>query len=224
MLNCLAHSQTWRANSQLLPAKVTRNRSLCEGQDSASQSLAGGILWLLSAGLSMDMSYVLRNILRWPSSPRTAWPFQGGYPLEVSDIFAVFIVFFIKWWANSIVTGLSQNWKAAGSAWTLTLQVRKRRLRQAVIHLGCKPGIQVPQAPGNAASSGRQPFLPSESSEKIPVSPILGSTRARTSRSGCAFKPRWPRHSPFYFNKESVLFIFSSGESDEQKGIKMMVL
>lgn len=54
--------------------------------------------------------------------------------------------------------------------------------------------------------------------------PDTGKHQARTSRSACAFKSRWPRHSPFYVNKEPVLCSFSTGESGAETGVKMIVL
>lgn len=95
--------------------------------------------------------HALTNLLRLSSSPRTAWPFQRGCPSGVSDGFAVFIVYFIKWWANHIVSRLSQNWKALRSVLfcNLSSQVSKRKLWQAVVHLKCQPGVQVTRAQGS---------------------------------------------------------------------------
>lgn len=59
------------------------------------------------------------------------------------------------------------------------------------------------------------PFLPSRPSEKTLFSLILGNTKEMTYWSECTFESHWknfkihrPSQSTFYFNKESVFFIF----------------
>lgn len=142
---------------------------------------------------------------------------SGDYPLDITHLLVSFF-FFTKWWGNKIVTWLSQKWTEAKgeSLPKFSLHGQENRGSDGSWFTSSAGQESGPWASGQSCLHWATiPFLPSWPSEKTFFSLIPGNTKEMTYWSECTFESHWktlkihrPSQSTFYFNRESVFFIF----------------